>query len=466
MHWQSNPYFIYLIIAGLISLIVASVVAQRRRVAGSLPLLGMLLAAGFWCFVYSFELANADQASQVLLAKIEYIGIVCVPTFFLLFALEYAQHRNIQQRGTVYLTWVIPLVILALVWTNESHGLIWSQISQKDVGGTFLLSVDHGFAFWIWTVYSYLLLLVSSILLMRRAISSPPELKPQSFILVFGALITWAGNIIYLGGLSPVPNLDLTPITFIASLMIYSVGLFRFGILDIMPIAGETVLESLDDIVIMLDDNGIIAFINKAFEYYTGIESKNYVGQFASAALSAMPALTRLDENQVNNRGEVVLTVEGRDPVYFDTRVSTVRWKNQRLGRVYVLEDISERRRAEKTAFGQSDDALISNEGDIPMIFVLRMVDEKIVEVNRSSILVLGYERKDVVGRSFLQLGIWDAYQRSEFLKIFRSEGSVKNHSVSLVNIKKNKQAYLVSASKVDILDNSYIVLLAQLQNE
>jgi len=36
--------------------------------------------------------------------------------------------------------------------------------------------------------------------------------------------------------------------------MIYSIGLLRFGILDIMPIAGESVLESMEDIVFVLND--------------------------------------------------------------------------------------------------------------------------------------------------------------------------------------------------------------------
>ena len=35
MQWQVNPYFIPLIIAGLISLLNTLVVAQRRGVAGS-----------------------------------------------------------------------------------------------------------------------------------------------------------------------------------------------------------------------------------------------------------------------------------------------------------------------------------------------------------------------------------------------------------------------------------------------
>ncbi len=144
MQWQNNPYFIPLIIAGLISLVNALVVAQRRSVAGSLPLLGMLLALSWWSFTYAFELASANQVWQVFWSKVEYLGIVCVPPLFLLFTLEYAQYREVLNRKSIYWIWLIPAITLLLVWTNDFHGLIWSEIGQKNGGGFYLLSLGHG----------------------------------------------------------------------------------------------------------------------------------------------------------------------------------------------------------------------------------------------------------------------------------------------------------------------------------
>lgn len=462
MQWQTNPYFIPILVASLISLMNALVVSQRRSVAGSLPLLGMLLGLSSWCFGYAFELASVDADWQLFWAKVEYIGIVCVPTCFLLFTLEYAQHRQILERKKIYWSWSVSVITLILVWTNDSHGLIWSEVSQENRGGFNILTVEHGFAFWIWTAYSYLCLLVGSALLIRRAFSSPPELKPQSYVLVFGAVVTLVGNVIYLSGLSPVPDLDITPITLIISMIAYSIGLFRFGILDIMPIAGETVLESLDNVVIVLDDTHRIVYINQAFEYYTNVDSKTFIGKNASV-LTFWADLSKLSESHSATRGEVVMNIDGREPVYFDTRVSNVRWKNQRLGRACILEDVSERRRAEQSAFGVSDESLLSTDS-IPVFIALRTSDEKIIEVNRSFVLSLGYDRKDVVGQSLLQLGIWDAYQRGDFLKTFRSTGAVKDFSLSFVHRNKQKQSYLVSAYKMEIQDQSYIVMLATSQ--
>lgn len=462
MQWQTNPYVLPLGIAGFISLVNALIVAQRRSVPGSLPLLGMLLALSGWSFTYTFELASAQQVWQLFWAKVEYIGIVCVPTLYLLFTLEYARHREILERRRIYWIWSISIAVLILVWTNDSHGLIWSRVGQKDNGGYSLLSLDHGIAFWIWTAYSYGCLLTGSVILIRRAFASPLELKPQSYVLVFGAAITFIGNAIYLSGLTPVPDLDITPITLIISMLAYSIGLFRFGILDIMPIAGETVLESLDDVVIVLDHAGMITYINQAFEYYTKVESGAFIGKHASI-LPFWSALSTLIDSTSTVRGEVVMNFENGEPVYFQAHVSTVRWKSQRLGRACILEDVTERRRAERAAFGDSREETDLERGSIPLIFVMRAHDEKIIEVNRSFVLALGYERKDIVGQSPHQVGLWSVFERVEFLKFFRGSntGSLKNHPLALKRFNGQQEKFHVSATNMEIEGSSYIVVFA-----
>lgn len=461
MQWQSNPYVFPMIVAGLISLVNVFMVSQRRSVAGSLPLLGMLLALSAWCFTYAFELASAKIEWQLFWAKIEYIGIVAIPTLYLLFTLEYARYKKIFESKRIYWIWFFSIATALLVWTSNLHQLFWTEMSQKDGGGFYLLSLRYGPAFYVWIAYSYVSFFIGSVVLIRRSLVSPPELKLQSYILVLGAGISFAGNIIFLAGLSPIPNLDITPITLIISMIIYSIGLLRFGILDIMPIAGETILESLDDVVIVLDESGRIAYINQSFDYYINDDAKSFIGKPASA-LPIWDMLSKLIASHTIARGEVMMNIPGREEAYFHTHISTVRWKTQRLGKAIILEDISERRRAEKRSFGVRDESLLSGDS-IPVIMILRAHDEKIAEVNRSFILSLGYERKDVVGKSPLQLGLWNAYERGEFFQAFRGTGSVKDHPLSLMNVRQEKTQYLISAHRMEVQDGSYIVMMATL---
>src|ERR1700690_2798365 len=174
MQWLNNPFVFPLLIAGSISIVNAFVVVRRHRVTGSLPLLGMMIAIGWWSFTYAFELASSQPSWELLWSRMEYIGIVNVPVFFLLFAIEYSGYRPKIQRW-VPLFWIIPLVTLILVWTNDFHGLIWSHITQKLIDGYYVLAIDHGTAFWVWAAFSYLCLLTGLMILIIKAISSPPE---------------------------------------------------------------------------------------------------------------------------------------------------------------------------------------------------------------------------------------------------------------------------------------------------
>ena len=67
MQWQSNPYVLPLVVAGLIGFFNLLVITQRRRVAGSSPLIGALFAVSIWSFGYALELASKNQADQVLI---------------------------------------------------------------------------------------------------------------------------------------------------------------------------------------------------------------------------------------------------------------------------------------------------------------------------------------------------------------------------------------------------------------
>ncbi len=378
MQWLNNPFVFPLFIAGSISVVNAFVVVRRRRVTGSLPLLGMMIAIGWWSFTYAFELASAQQSLELFWSKMEYIGIVNVPVLFLLFAFEYSGYRQRVKRW-VALLWIIPLITLILVWTNGFHGLIWSHISQQLINGYYLLAVDHGAAFWVWAAYSYLCLLTGLTILIIRAISSPPEFKLQAGIIVLGAVVSVTGNVLYLSKLIPIPDLDVTPISFAIAMLIYSVGLFRFGILDIMRIASETILESMDEVVIVLNNQSYIVFINNVFEYYFGTDPKSLIGKFSDEAFAAWPELKAVAVQASVKRDEIDLNLPNFGLVFFDTTVSKIHGANKReLGRTIILADVTERRHAEKRIGGE----LIAGTAEIPLIIVYRANDERIVEVN------------------------------------------------------------------------------------
>ena len=66
--------------------------------------------------------------------------------------------------------------------------------------------------------------------------------RKQSVALLLAALAPWVGNGTYVLGLSPVVNLDLTPFAFLFTGIAIALGLFRFRLLDLVPVARDNVI--------------------------------------------------------------------------------------------------------------------------------------------------------------------------------------------------------------------------------
>ena len=461
MQWFSNPFAVLMILSGLITLICAFFVSQRQKIPGSTPLLALILAVFVWEIAYAFELASTQLSSQVMWAKVEYLGIPFVPMFMFIFAYEISLNTKKLTRRDMTLLGLPPVIFILLAWTNNYHGWIWSQLGQKNMGNYYLLSVQHGPAFWFLIAYSYILLFAGTIILVRRVYKNPAEFKVQSFIILAGVGVTWLGNMTYISRLNPIPELDFTPISFMISGIIFSIGLFRFGILDIMPIAGEAVLESMDDVVIVINSMDKVVFVNRSFEYYFRISPSTLMGKSAINAFAPWPPISTLVGHNNTIRREITAVSAENIAFIFDVRMFNIRWRaEQTLGRVIILSDITERRSAESRVVQQQ----LQNVGlaDIPLTVTYRVVDEKIVDVNRTFLLNLGYERKNVLGRSLLELGFWDSYQRADFLRALFKEGKLGDYPFSVRSNIGEKNPYFLSANLMEIQGSKYIVMLAQ----
>ena len=135
------------------------------------------------------------------------------------------------------------------------------------------------------------------------------------------------------------------------------------------------------------------------------------------------------------------------------------------MGRVYVLDDVTEQKQAEAraTLFYELS-AKSGNTDRIPMVLMYRVFDEMIIEVNRSFLLALGFERMKLLGRTMLDARLWEPFQRVEFLRAFNQNRTLKEYSLKLKHYNGTDRRLNVSAQYVDIGGIAYAVILAQPQ--
>ncbi len=347
----SAPYTLVLLAAAAVSAALAVYAWRRRDARGAGAVMLMMLAVFVWSFGYAFEIGADRLGAKVFWAKVEYLGIVTVPFAWFVFAVRYTCRDQWITRRNLALLAVVPLVTLLLVATNEAHGLVWSRIAL-DPSRRFL-ALEYGAGFWVYWVYSYALLVLGTFYLISTLVRSPRVYREQGAALLVAVAAPWVGNGMYVTGLSPAPNLDLTPFAFLISGAALSFGLFRLRLLDIVPVARDAVVEGMADGVIVVDNEGRIVDLNPAARRI--LDSPDPVGE---ALRRLAPSLSARESGA---EGEIELG-EGANRRSYDLAVSPLRDRGgRRTGRLLVLHDITERKRSEEALIRQRTELARSN---------------------------------------------------------------------------------------------------------
>lgn len=342
-NWQFPNYAYLLILAVLLAFGIAAVAWRRRNAPGGVAFVLMMLATATWEFFRLLESIAVEPGAKIYWARFEYIGIASVPVLWLLFTRQYSRREHARLGlGPAWL-WIVPAATVALAFSNEQHGWLWSEISPaSDTRGAHLI-YGHGPGFWITALYNYLLVLAGTVTLLATILRGTGIDRRQTIALLAGAMVTWIANMVYLSGFGPVPGLDPTPLTFNLTGVIYAYTLYRYRLFDLVPVSRHTLLENMIEGVLVLDNEQRIADINSAAMGFLGLSADYCIGEDAAALLANRPQLIEYCDSRSETRGEIQLL--GR---HMDVRAVPLKeGANRRLGMLVVLRDITNHRLAE-----------------------------------------------------------------------------------------------------------------------
>lgn len=287
---QYTPYTIPLILSGLAALGTAIYTWKRRLTIDMRWFIGIMLSTTVWAWAYALEMASVSLSEKIFWSNITYTGIVAVPGFWVAFMLRYIG------RPAPYLALLLiePILTLIIAWTNPLHGLLYSQSSVASPNGFAVLITKFGAYFWIHATYSYLILGWGTLLALRLLTRPDHLYRGQAFTLLAGVLAPWVANIVYLMGLSPFPHLDLTPFSFVVMGLSAFWSFLRFHFMDVIPVARDTVVENIEDGVVVLDVQNRVADMNPSARRIFNCNDTEVVGKPISEILAHYPELVKM----------------------------------------------------------------------------------------------------------------------------------------------------------------------------
>jgi len=351
---MSLTYILVSFAAAICSVFAALYVWNQRAVTGSKSLTILLLGSAIWALLSGFyELASSVEV-KLFLTSIIYPSIVLVPVSLLVFVLQYSGFERFVTRRFLAVLIIVPVLTIAMVWTNSIHYLYWTEI-RWDMGTAIpVAEYIRGPMFWVWMLFAYGMVLIGTLILLYFLHSASGIFRRQNATLILAVTAPWIGNILYLLHLTPWPNLDTTALGFVVTGLAMSWGVVGLRISNVVPVARKSVLNSMTDAVLVLDQNKHLVDLNPAAIQLISKTADELVGEHVDLALAAYPDLLRQlnhvvpdDDGRVNSETNLG-TIE--DPILYDLRIAQV--SNKRgisVGTSIVLRDLSELKQAEES---------------------------------------------------------------------------------------------------------------------
>ena len=354
MDFQYIPYIWPLLASAVISFALAiySFFFQRKA-EGTKNFILCMLAAVIWSAGNALEMAAVDLPTKLFWANVQYFAYCFSPLVVLTFSMQFTGFDHLVRSKKILGLAIIPTLIVILVWTNDWHGLIRYNV-YLDHNGLFpVIAKTYGPAFYLHAVYAYLLNISACVLLIRAIFFTNSVYNRQAVALLAGLLLIMLPNLLYILGISPVTRFDIAPVFFAPAGLIFAWGIYRYKLLDLLPIARAKVFETMKAGIMVLDIQDRVLDMNPAFERIVGLRIEQVMGWAVAAVCAEIPEILRVCSDPGLSRGEFSLTVNGGVKI-FEALISPLNdSKGIMIGRLLVVHDITEKKQAEEESFKQ-----------------------------------------------------------------------------------------------------------------
>ncbi len=400
-----QQYTLFVILTPIVTFLLLGIIVYvwryRKRWEISSLIWFLVIVAG-WLVTNTAELVASSESQTLFWSKICYIFIAATPFFWLLFTFRYTGQEIESKPRRLIAYAAIPTTTVILALTNEAHHWLWQTHIFNPVGSWLAAHPVYGPWFWIHAIYSYLLILFSAILMIRQYLRSSHLYREQSLWLVIGTLIPILTNAVYVMNLIPQLQKDYTPISFALGGIAFSVGILRYRLFDLQPIAREVVLERMPDAVLAVDLQGRVVDLNPAAQQLVENTPETLIGQPLTRVIPAWETWAQTLQTRNDLQTDFLLEARGKRRAY-EVHIFTLSDpRGKRTGWVLQLHDITERKEAEEAVQASEERYRQLVELSPEAIVVYR--DGKIIFVNSATVtLMKADDTEDLLGKPILE---------------------------------------------------------------
>ncbi|MDR7238780.1 histidine kinase N-terminal 7TM domain-containing protein [Neobacillus drentensis] len=263
MNSHLTAYMALVCISGVLNLYLCLNVFIKRHYYRNIAYFFIIYTASItiYCFASAFGLMATSLEEIKLWTIIQYIGMPVSSPLGLLFIMQYLGMKLTKKRCIALLT--MPFISLVMMMTNDFHHLHYQVFEVDPILGAPYIHQEIGIWYLIHSVFTIACMFVAFFLVLSHWKETAKVYRPQLISLMWGQLIPMLAAFLYLIGFTP-PGIDPVPMVLCLSSLLYLWSINSSRMFTIMPIAKDTIFNSINDGVIVLDESYRLIEFNAA----------------------------------------------------------------------------------------------------------------------------------------------------------------------------------------------------------
>lgn len=309
---------------------------QFRQKRGVTSLVVMFTGIILWVLseLIQIQLRDPSFAGFGMALRILGIEVTVIGIFFL--GLEFTGRKRLLNWKVAALLSVVPLLEVGLA-LSPSRDLFFETVINESAPWGYEVGVTPIFAAHV--VYSYTFVVVSVAMLAVMMLRANSGYQRQLLAMLVAVLVPTVVNASYHLELLP---FDLTPVSFFVTAIVLMYATFRLRLLDAIPVARRTVLEEMEDMVVVLDENNDIITTNTAVTKTFG--EQPVTGNSINCLFEQDGVDTIVG---TDGKHELELTIDGQERSINVNSSQITDYRGNLLARVLVCRDVTEQKRRE-----------------------------------------------------------------------------------------------------------------------
>ncbi len=316
--------------------------AMSKREVGSVPIGVLFLVIACWVIGGAIELLSSTFLMFSIGRTCHFVGTALVPVVAYVCFREYTGTDTSAARLAVLL--IVPAISISLAATNPYHELMWYGPFANQAGEY----LTHPATWGPWFLfahlpYSYMVIGAAMFTLLAHSSAVAPGHRRGLFLLTAACIAPLVATAAYDVGVGP-DTISYVPLVFAAMLPIYAWLIVGEQIFEFSPLAYETVFQTMQDPVIVIDEQHRIIGLNHTAESMLSVSE----AQALRTPLNTLFGTGALEVYEALESGEPrkMMTSTGR---FLHVQVSAIdsNRSSARGGRVLMFRDVSDVERAQ-----------------------------------------------------------------------------------------------------------------------